>query len=247
MSLRVRKDLFDTCPVNVEIENIQENAKTFRNVGKEKRKCLQDISNEPKRLKVVSKQRPLHENNHFSTQEKENQLDVRFSNDMRDACKTICQICKAPVFLTTLRGHTRSRHNVTIDEYKKVYGNHRNNIIEKVYHKCAICQKTVLLDSDEISHHLKRNHAITHKNYNAEYMVTKNKEKNIQKEENCKMSSSKEELSASLKIKKDEKPKASKVEKSPSSFGQKIESLKKEDFRNMSTEELLKAIDLVLS
>jgi hypothetical protein len=247
MSLKVWKDLFDTHHSNRIIENIQENPKMFMIEGKEKRKCLQDISNKPKHQKLVGKQKVLNEAKHFSMEQNEYQGDMKFSNEMKDACKTICQICKASVFLTTLRGHTRSRHNVTIVEYKKVYGNQRNNIIEKVYHKCAICQKNVLLDSDEISHHLKKNHSISHKNYNAEYMIIKNKEKITQKEDNCESSIGKDKLSASLKIYKGKETITTKEGKCPTTCGQQIDGLKKEDFKNMSTEELLKAIDLVLS
>ena len=173
-----------------------------------------------------------------STIEKENNRVIRFSNDMRDACKTTCQICKAAVFLTTLRGHTRNTHKVPIEEYKKVYGNHRNNIIEKVFHNCGICLKTVLLDSDEISHHLKKNHSITHKSYNEEYMVTKNKVKSEQ-------TSSKSKIGKEYESKLAET--AERRENSLNSKEQEVQSKQKEDYMSMSTEEILMAIDLVLN
>ena len=183
-----------------------------------------------------------------SNKEKENQSDLIFSNDMTYACKTICRICQKPVFLTTLRGHTRSRHNVPIDEYKKVYGNHRNAIIEKVYHKCGICMNTVLLDSDEIAHHLRSNHSLSHKNYNAEYMVTKTNSKNTQKEKEEKWKVTQDDDSSPcIEHVEGAGQMVCQEKKSLSSIGQKIQSLKREDFRNMSTEELLRAIDLVLS
>ena len=68
-------------------------------------------------------------------------------------------------------------HKVPIEEYKRVHGNHRDKITETVYHKCGICLATVLLDSDDISDHVKKHHSITHKTYNAEYMVTKTSKK----------------------------------------------------------------------
>jgi len=40
-------------------------------------------------------------------------------------------------------------------------------MIEKVYHRCGICQQAVLLDSDDIAFHLKKLHDITHKDYNS--------------------------------------------------------------------------------
>ena len=156
MVFTVRKDLYYENKRTVNNENIQKNAKIAVNKlvdntnNNKKRKVLQEISqvmNEPaKHAKTNEKHQP----GLFSIAEKENQAEVRFSNDMSDACKTICKICQKPIFLVTLRSHTRNIHKIAIDEYKKVYGNHRNAIIEKVYHKCGLCCKTILLDSDEI-------------------------------------------------------------------------------------------------
>ena len=36
-----------------------------------------------------------------------------------------------------------------------------------VYSRCGLCQQAVLLDSDDIAHHLKKCHSITHKEYNS--------------------------------------------------------------------------------
>ena len=92
-----------------------------------------------------------------------------------------------PVSLTTMRGHTKSAHKMSIADYKEKHGNHRNQIIEKIFHKCGLCQQVqlfvinyflipnqndlylqdILLDSDDIAHHLKKCHQITHKDYNS--------------------------------------------------------------------------------
>ena len=103
--------------------------------------------------------------------------EIRFSNNTRDACKAMCLICKRPVFLTTMRTHTRARHNLTIEEYRQEYGDHRDKIIEKVYHKCGICLAIILLDSDDVAKHLRRHHSITHRRYNEEYMATRNSDR----------------------------------------------------------------------
>ena len=113
--------------------------------------------------------------------EKENNGNKKYSNDMRDACKTICRICRVPVFLNIMRQHTRKAHKIPIDEYKKVHGNHRDMITEKVYHKCGICFGTILLDSDDIAHHLKKHHSISHKKYNEKHMLRKSNKRNILK------------------------------------------------------------------
>lgn len=73
---------------------------------------------------------------------------------------------------------------MAISDYKLKYGNPRDHIHEKIYHKCGLCHQVsiflisfylqvdfqeILLDSDEIAHHLKKFHEITHKNYNSKY------------------------------------------------------------------------------
>ena len=172
MNLTIRKDLYNFNQQNQKIENIHKNPIVTTVARKEPEKeCVMDniMENNPSQ-----KNKKRHRK---TTEEEEKPEEKIFSNDMRDACKTVCRICQAAVFLTTMRGHTRSRHKVPIEEYKAVYGNHRTMIKEKVYHKCGICAATILLDSDEISHHLKKNHSISHKNYNEEYMVTRKTEK----------------------------------------------------------------------
>ena len=42
----------------------------------------------------------------------------KLSNDMRDVVLTNCRVCQEPINLTRMRGHTKSRHKMTITEYK---------------------------------------------------------------------------------------------------------------------------------
>ena len=90
-----------------------------------------------------------------------NKNEARFSDSMKDAVKTLCKICKyvqflwwlcdfiwecflsssEPVTLTSMRGHTKSKHGIPIADYKNTHGNHRDQIIEKIYHKCGLCQQ----------------------------------------------------------------------------------------------------------
>ena len=107
-----------------------------------------------------------------SNQEKQdkNTKKKTYSNDMRDACKTICKICAYEVSLKALRNHTRSKHGITITVYKEMFGTNIK-IIEEIYHKCGICGKSILLDSDSVVSHLKkRGHSTTHKQYNKKFM-----------------------------------------------------------------------------
>ena len=94
----------------------------------------------------------------------------KFSSDMTDACKTICQVCKMPVTLNYMRNHTKNFHGISINDYKNKFGNHRDQIVEEVYHKCGICCEEMLLDADNIHLHVKR-HKISLKDYNAKYIT----------------------------------------------------------------------------
>ena len=111
-----------------------------------------------------------------------------FSNDMTDACRTICKVCKAQVTLNYMRNHTKNNHQMTIHEYKDMFGNHRDQIVNEVHHKCGFCQDEILLDADIIHLHVKR-HKVSLKEYNAKFITgskssPKRKLKSEKKEEN---------------------------------------------------------------
>ena len=93
------------------------------------------------------------------------------SNDFADYVMVECEICHEHVTMTRLRSHTKDVHVINITEYKWRYGTDLIPV-EKVYHQCGKCGSLVLLDSDHIAQHLKsKRHNITHKDYNAAYMV----------------------------------------------------------------------------
>ena len=107
---------------------------------------------------------------------------IKFSNHMKDAVKTECQVCKKIVTFRSMRSHTRLLHDTTITEYKKQHGDLKDHIIEAVYHKCGICDKAILLDSDVIAPHT-RLHGISHKEYSLKYLIlTQNIDSITQKE-----------------------------------------------------------------
>ena len=63
---------------------------------------------------------------------------------------------------------------MVITEYKKKYNQEYFDIVEKVFHKCGLCQLPILLDSDMVASHLHSNkatHNMSHKEYNLKYMV----------------------------------------------------------------------------
>ena len=95
----------------------------------------------------------------------------RFSNNTVDYCKSACKLCGEAFPLSRMREHTKKRHDMVITEYKKKFNQSYYDIIEKVFHKCGICELPLIFDSDVIATHL-RVHSITHKEYNLKYVVT---------------------------------------------------------------------------
>ena len=176
MTLTIRKDLFHSDSQKIRSKNIQEYPTVTVTKKGVEMSSLKDISNMQRNKRERAKKATK-----VPAYDKENNDNKKYSNDMRDACRTICRICRVPVFLNIMRQHTRKTHKIPIDEYKKVHGNHRDMITEKVYHKCGICFGTILLDSDDIAHHLKKHHSISHKKYNEKHMLRKNKNSNIVK------------------------------------------------------------------
>ena len=93
-----------------------------------------------------------------------------YSSSMADCVKHECRECGAAVPLTSMRGHTKSVHALSISDYKARHGNHRERVIARVLHRCGLCGEDVQLDSDDIAHHLKRSHDISHKDYNSRWV-----------------------------------------------------------------------------
>ena len=120
---------------------------------------------------------------------------ARFSNNMKDAVRTVCQICKKEVEFNQMRIHTRKAHEVGISEYKRTYGNLVENLVEAVYYKCTLCSQVLLLNGDVIASHAKK-HRITHKEYNSRFIVGKKENLDVKLEEN--LESKHEELMKDL-------------------------------------------------
>ena len=104
---------------------------------------------------------------HVQEHDKERKL---ISNDFVDYVLVECKLCQTQTPMTRLRSHTKSEHKMTITEYKAQFGATLVPV-ETVYHKCGLCGKLVLFDSDHISDHLRRAGHMTHKEYNDGFMV----------------------------------------------------------------------------
>ena len=95
---------------------------------------------------------------------------LKFSNNTKDVVQTICQLCKGHYYFVNMRVHTRKVHKLSISDYKAKYGNLDRNIAEEIYHKCGICSKALLFDSDSMVLHTKK-HGLTHKEYSSRYLT----------------------------------------------------------------------------
>ena len=97
------------------------------------------------------------------------------------SCKVFCFFCDKAVNLSSLLNHLRYAHKKTLTQYKELFGNPRMQIIEVVFHKCNICRKSVLLNSDDISKHLKKKHSnISYKDYVSTHLNNNKRNKAIE-------------------------------------------------------------------
>ena len=79
-----------------------------------------------------------------------------------------CAICDHDVLLSGLQSHLRS-HEVSLGQYTRVFGDPRKEIVAPVHHSCAICSQTLLLNTWDISRHLRR-HNISFTKYARKHM-----------------------------------------------------------------------------
>jgi len=96
-------------------------------------------------------------------------LECKISDNLEDSCKTLCKICAKPFNLTAMRSHTLSAHNLQITKYKEIHG--QFEILQVVWHRCHICGKLVLMDSDALGGHIKGTHKMKEKEYKEQYCV----------------------------------------------------------------------------
>lgn len=101
------------------------------------------------------------------TGEKEN---CKLSDNLADSCRTVCLVCGLSFTLSGMRSHTKQVHKMQITSYKEKFG--QITIIDKVYHKCHICGKVVLLDNDVLGGHVKHSHKVKEKDYKEMFMTS---------------------------------------------------------------------------
>ena len=98
-----------------------------------------------------------------------------FSSNPLNSCKIFCGICDKVINLSGLSKHVKNVHKTTGKEYKALFGDPRKQIIKLVFHKCVICQKVLLLNTDDISKHLRKAHQLAYKEYMSKHMLEGNK------------------------------------------------------------------------
>jgi len=97
------------------------------------------------------------------------QEDCQLSDDLADSVRTLCKVCDQAFTLNYMRFHTKEKHMLQITKYKELYGPFQ--IIQPVFHKCKLCGKIVLLDSDTLGGHIKGVHKMKEKMYKERFMT----------------------------------------------------------------------------
>ena len=93
-----------------------------------------------------------------------------FSSDPSNTCQTFCCVCDKVVPLSSMKNHAKTWHKMTITEYKDLFGHPKKQILHPVYHSCALCQRAMLFDPDEMYKHLNKKHKISYKEYSTKYL-----------------------------------------------------------------------------
>ena len=100
----------------------------------------------------------------------ENKKDYRTSNNMKDAVKTICQICFGKFTLGAFTVHVRLVHNLSLEENRQRFGHERSHLSETVRHRCGICSLLILLSTASLRDHAKY-HKISSREYNRKFIT----------------------------------------------------------------------------
>ena len=88
-----------------------------------------------------------------------------FSNDPLMSVKVFCNLCDNVYAMSGLRKHLAHKHSMTATKYASLFGHPRKQIIQKIYHNCAICKEEMLLDTDFISRHTQKQHRLGYTSY----------------------------------------------------------------------------------
>ena len=95
-----------------------------------------------------------------------------YSNSLSSCVKTFCCECDQVVNLAGLRKHINHNHKyLSIMQYKELYGDPKRQIIQMVYHTCALCKKDIVNDYCALRNHMKAQHKTNMAKYSSEHMT----------------------------------------------------------------------------
>lgn len=171
---RARMEILNIAPSKDEQESVNKTKLDIFNVES----CedeIQIVRREPNKKDIIAslKEKKLGPKNFKLTMDStdpQSLVSARLSDNMKDAVRVLCRLCQTSSTLFTLRHHTRKTHDLGIAEYKAVFGDPRQDVVEVVNHRCGVCAEVMLLDCDVITPHVKR-HKMSHKEYTEKYMV----------------------------------------------------------------------------
>ena len=97
----------------------------------------------------------------------EKKYDTLSDNPLEEV-QVSCGECKIVVLLSFLKVHIK-RHSMSMIQYIEKHGNPRAQIVKPVHHQCKICDKIILLCSEDIMKHVK-SHQIPYTKYVSTFM-----------------------------------------------------------------------------
>ena len=95
-----------------------------------------------------------------------------YSNSLVNCVKTFCCECDKPINLSGLSKHLVKHHkHLSNMQYKQLHGDPQDQIIQMVFHNCALCKKDIVNDYVALMKHLKGQHKTSMAKYSSEHMT----------------------------------------------------------------------------
>ena len=116
---------------------------------------------------------PVFETSKTTTPPAVKKLPMRlYSNSLINCVKTFCCECDKPVNLSGLNKHLIRYHkHLSNMQYKQLHGDPQDQIIQLVFHNCALCKKDIVNDYVALMKHLKGQHKTSMAKYGSEHMT----------------------------------------------------------------------------
>ncbi len=112
-------------------------------------------------------------------QEEDNDEDKTFSNDYVEVCKFKCNLCGLDIDTEKLRSHINNNHDNTVGVDNELDSNRPYSI--KNFHKCGICNKTLLFTRVRLRYHIINEHNMAIQDYNEQFMANRGTSKRFRR------------------------------------------------------------------